>query len=55
MNMSDYDGRTALHLSCAEGHLEAAKFLLEICKVHPEPTDRSGLREGAVNLGMATI
>ena len=40
MNMSDYDGRTALHLTCAEGHLEAVKFLLEICKVHPEPKDR---------------
>jgi ankyrin repeat protein len=40
MNMSDYDGRTALHLTCAEGHLEAVKFLLEVCKVHPEPKDR---------------
>jgi ankyrin repeat protein len=40
MNMSDYDGRTALHLTCAEGHLEAVQFLLEICKVHPEPKDR---------------
>ncbi len=40
MNMSDYDGRTALHLSAAEGHLESVKFLLEICKVYPEPRDR---------------
>jgi len=31
---------TALHLTCAEGHLEAVQFLLEICKVHPEPKDR---------------
>lgn len=38
--MSDYDGRTALHLSAAEGHLDAIKFLLEICKVYPEPRDR---------------
>ena len=41
LNMSDYDGRTALHLCAAEGHFECVKFLLEVCKVFPDPKDRS--------------
>ncbi len=40
MHVSDYDGRTALHLAAAEGHLECLKFLLEKCNVNPEPKDR---------------
>ena len=34
MNMGDYDGRTALHLASAEGHLRCVRFLLDVCKVH---------------------
>ena len=26
---SDYDGRTALHIACAEGHIEVIKLLLK--------------------------
>jgi glutaminase len=40
MTISDYDGRTALHLAAAEGHLDALDFLLGTCAVPPEPRDR---------------
>jgi glutaminase len=40
MSLPDYDGRTALHLASAEGHLDCVKFLLEKCKVPHAPTDR---------------
>ena len=42
MGISDFDGRTPLHLSAAEGHLECVKFLLQGCDVPAEPTDRWG-------------
>ncbi|XP_070540566.1 glutaminase kidney isoform, mitochondrial-like isoform X2 [Ptychodera flava] len=44
MNMSqaDYDGRTALHLGAAEGHLDVVMFLIERCNVNPWPRDRWG-------------
>jgi hypothetical protein len=40
MKLSDYDGRTALHLAAAEGHLQCVKFLLEQCQVPCKPKDR---------------
>lgn len=40
MNSSDYDGRTALHISASEGHFEVVKFLLVTCRVQPDPLDR---------------
>ncbi|XP_047005081.1 glutaminase liver isoform, mitochondrial isoform X1 [Schistocerca americana] len=42
MTLSDYDGRTALHLACAEGHLDCVVFLLEHCGVPHDPKDRWG-------------
>lgn len=40
MTLSDYDGRTALHLSAAEGHIGCVEFLLQQCKVPHDPRDR---------------
>lgn len=40
MSLSDYDGRTALHLAAAEGHLDCVTFLLEQCNVPHDKKDR---------------
>jgi glutaminase len=40
MTLSDYDGRTALHLAAAEGHFECVQFLIEQCNVPCNPKDR---------------
>lgn len=42
MSLSDYDGRTALHLAAAEGHLDCVNFLLTQCKVPHNIRDRWG-------------
>ncbi|KAK6632317.1 hypothetical protein RUM44_007358 [Polyplax serrata] len=44
MTLSDYDGRTALHLAAAEGHLKSVQFLIDHCSVPINPEDRWGKR-----------
>ncbi|XP_071164690.1 serine/threonine-protein phosphatase 6 regulatory ankyrin repeat subunit B-like isoform X2 [Mytilus edulis] len=40
MNLRDYDGRTALHLAAANGHVEAVEFLVKEANVTVEIPDR---------------
>ncbi|XP_078693871.1 glutaminase kidney isoform, mitochondrial-like isoform X2 [Branchiostoma floridae x Branchiostoma belcheri] len=42
MEVTDYDGRTALHLAAAEGHVQVVRFLLEKCGVRHDLQDRWG-------------
>ena len=41
LNTADYDGRTPLHLACAEGQVDAARYLLDQ-GVETQPRDRWG-------------
>jgi len=29
-DVSDYDGRTPLHLACSEGHIQIVEFLIDV-------------------------
>uniref|UniRef100_A0A914X5I7 glutaminase n=1 Tax=Plectus sambesii TaxID=2011161 RepID=A0A914X5I7_9BILA len=40
LEVTDYDGRTALHVAASEGHTELVKFLLNVAKVQHDPKDR---------------
>ena len=42
MSVTDYDGRTALHVAASEGHLDCVHFLVEKCRVPLQPRDRWG-------------
>ncbi|EFA11037.2 glutaminase kidney isoform, mitochondrial isoform X3 [Tribolium castaneum] len=42
MTLADYDGRTALHLAAAEGHIHCVNFLLQQCNVQHDIRDRWG-------------
>ena len=39
-NMSDYDGRTALHLAVCGGNIAVVKFLVDKAKCNVNPLDR---------------
>ena len=40
LNECDYDGRTALHVSAAEGHIECVNFLVNVANVKTDVEDR---------------
>ena len=42
LDLVDYDNRAPLHISACEGHLEAAKFLVDRCEVNINVKDRWG-------------
>lgn len=42
MTLADYDGRTALHLCAAEGHVKCVEFLVKQCNVPYDVRDRWG-------------
>jgi Amt family ammonium transporter len=42
VSVSDYDGRTALHLAASEGKLEIVEYLVNKIAIRPDPVDRFG-------------
>ncbi|XP_063928668.1 glutaminase liver isoform, mitochondrial-like isoform X3 [Zophobas morio] len=57
MTLADYDGRTALHLAAAEGHVHCVNFLLQQCNVPHDVRDRWGKSplEEAISFGHSAV
>ncbi|XP_066158122.1 glutaminase liver isoform, mitochondrial isoform X2 [Euwallacea fornicatus] len=57
MSLPDYDGRTALHLAAAEGHVNCVEFLLKQCHVLYDVRDRWGKTplEEALTFGHSAV
>jgi len=54
--MADYDGRTALHIACCEGHVDMVKYLLDLgAPVHVRDRYGDTPLDDAVMFRRATI
>jgi len=54
--MADYDGRTALHVACCEGHVEVVRYLLDLgAPVHMRDRYGDTPLDDAVTFRRATI
>ena len=55
-NMADYDGRTALHIACCEGHVNVVKYLLDLgAPVHMRDRYGDTPLDDAVTFHRATV